>query len=66
MEFEGGGEACRTFVCVGPVGSSAVVHFTDIGGLSMAVDDSACCPSLHSLNFADVLGDVRVSDTSFI
>ena len=38
-----------------------VVHFTDTGGLLMAVDHPVCRPSLHSLNFADVLGGVQVT-----
>ena len=66
VEFEEGGEACSSsaFVQWGPL--QLVVHFTDTGGLSMAVDHPACRPSLHSLNFADVLGGVQVPDTASV
>ena len=66
VEFEEGGEAgpSSAFVQWGPL--QLVVHFIDTGGLSMAVDHPACRPSLHSLNFADVLGGVRVPDTACV
>ena len=66
VEFEEDGEACPSsaFIQWGPL--QLVVRFTDTGGLSMAVDHPQCRPSLHSLNFADVLGGVRVPDTASV
>ena len=66
VEFQEGSEAypSSAFIQWGPL--ELVVHFTDTGGLSMAVGHTACRPSLHSLDCADVLGGVRAPDTASV